>query len=152
MMETNSPFEQFEELRIDRISKEFLAETAKWATFLAILGFIGIALMVVAALFMLVLGASASSSASFAPLGGGAFLSIFYFIVAGFYFVPINYLYKFGSNMKNALRTNNQASLTTSFEYIKSHYKFIGILTIVMIGFYILMILWVMFTSIGSLM
>jgi hypothetical protein len=77
MMETNSPFEQFEELRIDRISKEFLAETAKWATFLAILGFIGIGLMVIAALFMLVIGASTSTSA-LAPLGGGAFVSIFY--------------------------------------------------------------------------
>jgi len=148
MMETNSPFEQFEELRIDRISREFLTETAKWANFLSILGFIGIGLMVIAALFMLVLGASSS----FGPIGGGALVSIFYFIIAGFYFVPINYLYKFSSNMKNAIRTNNQASLTTSFEYIKSHYKFIGILTIVMIGFYILMILWLMFTSIGSLM
>lgn len=152
MMETNSPFEQFEELRIDRISREFLAETAKWATFLSILGFIGIGLMVIVALFVLVIGASTSTSASFAPLGGGAFVSIFYFIVAGFYFVPINYLYKFASNMKNAIRTNNQSSLTTSFEYIKSHYKFIGILTIVMIGIYILMILWLMFTSIGSMM
>ncbi len=147
-METNSPFEQFEELRIDRISREFLTETAKWANFLSILGFIGIGLMVIAALFMLVIGASNSVG----PFGSGAFVSIFYFIVAGFYFVPINYLYKFSSNMKTALRTNNQTSLTTSFEYIKSHYKFIGILTIVMIGIYLLMILWFMFTSVGSMM
>lgn len=148
MIERKSPFEQFEELRIDRISREFLTETAKWANFLSILGFIGLGLMVLMSLFMLVAGASSS----FMPLGNGIFVGIFYILIAGFYFVPINYLYKFSSNMKNALRTNNQASLTSSFEYIKSHYKFIGILTIVMIGIYILMILWMMFASIGSLM
>lgn len=148
MMETKSPFEQFEELRIDRISKEFLAETAKWANFLSILGFIGLGLMVLVSLFMFVIG----TSSSFMPLGNGIFVGIFYILIAGFYFVPINYLYKFSSNMKNALRTNNQASLTTSFEYIKSHYKFIGILTIVIMGIYILMILWGMFAAFGRLM
>jgi len=147
-METKSPFEQFEELRIDRISKEFLAETAKWANFLSILGFIGLGLMVLVSLFMFVIG----TSSSFMPLGNGIFVGIFYILIAGFYFVPINYLYKFSSNMKNALRTNNQASLTTSFEYIKSHYKFIGILTIVIMGIYILMILWGMFAAFGRLM
>lgn len=148
MMETNSPFEQFEELRIDRISREFLTETAKWANFLSILGFIGLGLMVIVSLFMFVVGASNS----FMPMGSGIFVGIFYILIAGFYFVPINYLYKFSSNMKNALRTNNQASLTSSFEYIKSHYKFIGILTIVIMGIYILMILWGMFATFGRLM
>lgn len=147
-METNSPFEQFEELRIDRISREFLTETAKWANFLSILGFIGLGLMVIVSLFMFVVGASNS----FMPMGSGIFVGIFYILIAGFYFVPINYLYKFSSNMKDALRTNNQASLTSSFEYIKSHYKFIGILTIVIMGIYILMILWGMFATFGRLM
>lgn len=148
MMETKSPFEQFEELRIDRISREFLTETAKWANFLSILGFIGLGLMVLVSLFMFVVG----TSSSFMPLGNGIFVGIFYILIAGFYFVPINYLYKFSSNMKNALRTNNQASLTSSFEYIKSHYKFIGILTIVIMGIYILMILWGMFAAFGRMM
>lgn len=150
-METKSPFEQFEELRIDRLSKEFLTETARWATFLAILGFIGIGFMVIIALFMMTLGASFNSESKMMPLGGGAVVAIFYLIIAAFYFIPINYLYRFSSNMKVALRTNDQATLTKAFEYIKSHYKFIGILTIIFIGFYILMILWFMLTSVGSM-
>lgn len=52
-MEKKSPFEQFEELKIDRISKEFLAEAAKWTAFLAILGFIGIGFFFIAGLVML---------------------------------------------------------------------------------------------------
>jgi hypothetical protein len=37
-----SPFEQFEELKIDIVSGSFLTEIAKWANFLAILGYIGL--------------------------------------------------------------------------------------------------------------
>lgn len=149
-METKSPFEQFDELRIDSASKSFLTEAAKWTTFLAILGFIGIGLMVFAAVIILMFGASMSSYNSMMPMGGGAFIALFYFALAAFYFFPINYLYKFASNMKEALRTNNQASLTRSFEYLKSHYKFIGILTIVLFGIYILAILGMIVTGFSN--
>lgn len=151
-METKSPFEQFDDLRIDTAGKLFLAEAARWTTFLAILGYIGIGFIVIVALFMMTLGASLSSRTSLMPLGGGAVFGIFYLIIAAFYFIPIHYLYRFSSNMKLALRTNDQATLTKAFEYIKSHYKFIGIITIIFIGIYVLMILWLMFTSVTSFM
>lgn len=145
-METKSPFEQFDELRIDGAAKTFLAEAAKWTTFLAILGFIGVGFMVLAALAIMTIG----SRISMGPMGGGAWISIIYLALAAFYFFPINYLYKFSSNMKEALRTNNQASLTKSFEYLKSHYKFIGILTIILFGFYILAICGLMISRFGN--
>lgn len=149
-METKSPFDQFDELRIDAAAKSFLSEAAKWTTFLAILGYIGIGFMVLAAIVMMMFGASMSSYNSMMPLGGGAVISLFYLALAAFYFFPINYLYKFASNMKEALRTNNQANLTKSFEYLKSHYKFIGILTIVLFGLYILAIFGVMITGFSN--
>ncbi len=148
-METKSPFDQFDELRIDGASKSFLAEAAKWTTFLAILGFIGIGFMVLAGLFMLTLGASFSSYSSMMPMGGGILFSLVYFAIAAFYFFPISYLYRFGSNMKSALRSNNQTELTKAFEYLKSHYKFIGILTIVVFGLYILMIFGTMIAAVS---
>lgn len=151
-METNSPFEQFDELRIDSASKTFLLEVAKWTTFLAILGYIGIGLMVLAGIVMLISGASMSSyNSSMMPMGGGAFFALFYLIFAAFYFIPINYLYKFASNMKLAIEAKNQANLTKSFEYLKSHYKFIGILTIVVISIYILIFLGVMIMGVSSM-
>ncbi|MFC3158235.1 hypothetical protein SAMN05443633_110111 [Chryseobacterium arachidis] len=150
-METQSPFEQFDELRIDSAAKSFLGEAAKWTTFLAILGYIGIGFMVIAALFMMTLGASMSSYNSMMPMGGGAIFSVFYLVLAGLYFIPINYLYKFSSNMKEALRSNNQTSLTKSFEYLKSHYKFIGILTIIVFSIYILAIFGVMIAGISGM-
>ena len=107
--------------------------------------------MVVAALFMMTMGASMSSaSSSLAPLGGGMFIGVIYLVFALLYFLPINYLYKFSSNMKHAISTNNQASLTSAFEYLKSHYKFIGIITLVVIGLYILMFLILMVNGVSS--
>ncbi|CAD7812481.1 hypothetical protein CHRY9390_02519 [Chryseobacterium aquaeductus] len=151
-METKSPFEQFDELRIDSAGKLFLKETAKWTAFLAILGYIGIGFMVLAALFMMSFGASMSSYKTMMPMGGGAFLAIFYLVFAALYFIPINYLYKFSSNMKLAIQTNNQANLTKSFEYLKSHYKFIGILTIIVFSIYILIFLGAMFMGASSML
>jgi len=151
-METKSPFEQFDELRIDSASKLFLKEAAKWTTFLAILGYIGISFMVLAAIFMLISGASMSSYNRLMPMGGGAFFALFYLIFAALYFIPINYLYKFASNMKMAIDANNQANLTKSFEYLKSHYKFIGVLTIVVISIYILIFVGVMIMGVSNMM
>lgn len=81
---------------------------------------------------------------------GSFVMSIVYLLVAGFYLVPINFLYKFSTNMKNALRKNNQSSLTNAFEYLKSHYKFNGILTLILISFYVMIFIWLMLTTVGS--
>lgn len=143
-METKAHFEQFEELKIDCISKEFLTETVKWTSFLSILGFIGIGFFVIISLGMMLMGLK------FGPMFGGFAAGLIYLIVAGFYFIPINYLYKFSSNMKLALKNNNQAALRCSFEYLKAHYKFIGILTLIIISFYILMLIWFFISTTGS--
>ncbi|WP_294214977.1 DUF5362 family protein [uncultured Chryseobacterium sp.] len=150
-MDNQSPFEQFDELRIDASSKLFLAEAAKWTTFLAILGYIGIGFMILAAVFMMFVGASMSSYNSVMPMGGGLVFSLVYLVIAALYFIPVNYLYRFGSHMKTAVNSNNQASLTQAFEYLKSHYKFIGILTIIMVGLYILAIIAGMFMGIAGM-
>lgn len=140
-----SPFEQFEELKIDIVSRSFLTEIAKWANFLAILGYVGLGLMILAAVSIIIVG----SSVSIGPIGSGIWISIIYILFAGIYFFPITYLYKFSSNMKIALRTNDQKSLTNAFEYLKSHYKFIGIITIIILGFYILAIAGAIMTTLG---
>ena len=42
--------------------------------------------------------------------------------------------------MKKALATKNDEVLANSFEMLKSHYKFIGVFTIITISLYVLMI------------
>ena len=49
-MEAHSVIENFE-MRLNKSAKDFLKETAKWAYFLSILGYIGIGIIVLVALF-----------------------------------------------------------------------------------------------------
>ncbi|TDW47192.1 hypothetical protein EV144_105210 [Flavobacterium sp. 270] len=141
-MEDNSVFENFE-LQLNQTAKDFLKETAKWAYFLSILGFILIGFLVIIAVFA---GTFLASMGSIVPgmggMGGsfGLVMGILYFGIAALYFFPVYYLFKFASNTKAAFRDNDSEALTNSLGYLKSHYKFIGIMTVVILGFYVLMI------------
>ncbi|MEN2400392.1 hypothetical protein GKZ90_0011425 [Flavobacterium sp. MC2016-06] len=130
-MEETSVFEKFE-LQLDQTAKDFLRETAKWAYFLSIMGYIFIGLLVVVAIFAGSIFASMSSSMPGMGMmaGMGTLIGGLYFVIAALYFFPIYYLNKFAVNTKKAFRDNDSEALTSSLGYLKSHYKFIGIMTL----------------------
>lgn len=138
-MEDNSHVENGENLVIDWRSKEFLKETAKWTKFLAILGFVGIGLMVLGSLVMLFAPSSLMSNGDF-PFGGKIFMMLLYLAFAVLYYFPISYLYQFSENTKKAIENNDNNAIRDAFEFLKSHYKFMGILTIILLAFYAIMI------------
>ena len=113
----------------------YLSETGKWGKFLAILGFCLIGLMVIGGLFA---GTLISS------MGGGELpypsflITIFYFLGGLLYFFPVYYLFKFSNQIRAALVNKSIHDLDSAFENLKSHYKFIGIFTIIILSFYIL--------------
>ncbi|MBC7848410.1 MAG: hypothetical protein H7Y31_01675, partial [Chitinophagaceae bacterium] len=124
------------DLQIDQQVSSYLSETAKWAKFLAILGFIMCGLLVVVGFF------ASSLLTRFGNDGYASGMSIFftiiYIVLAIVYFFPCLYLYHFANKMQRALRQNDQISLTDSFRNLKSCYKYMGILFIIIIGFYVL--------------
>lgn len=133
-----STFEKFE-LGISEEIKDYLRETSTWAYFLSILGFIGLGLMVLLGLFFGAIMSSLPGGDPYNELGfSGGFLGIIYVIFALIYFFPILYLFMFAKKMKDALRTNDNIELTAAFSNLKSHYKFIGIFTIVILSLYVL--------------
>ena len=138
-MEDNLHVENGENLVIDWRSKEFLKETAKWTKFLAILGFVGIGLMVLGSLVMLFAPSSLMSNGDF-PFGGKIFMMLLYLAFAVLYYFPISYLYQFSENTKKAIENNDNNAIRDAFEFLKSHYKFIGILTIILLSFYAIII------------
>ena len=138
-MENNLHVENGENLVIDWRSKEFLKETAKWTKFLAILGFVGIGLMVLGSLVMLFVPSSLMSNGDF-PFGGKIFMMLLYLAFAVLYYFPISYLYQFSENTKKAIENNDNNAIRDAFEFLKSHYKFMGILTIILLSFYAIMI------------
>ncbi|MBL0234545.1 MAG: hypothetical protein IPQ08_12880 [Chitinophagaceae bacterium] len=138
-------------LSIDPQSKRFLAETAKWGRFLAIIGFIaciGIALLGV--YFATQLSNASSISREY---GGGAManlgpaIAVVYILFAVLYFFPCLYLLRFSSQMGAALHSDDQATMTSAFENLKSVFKFFGILTIIVLAIYILSFLIVMLSA-----
>ena len=53
---------------------------------------------------------------------------------------PISYLYQFSENTKKAIENNDNNFIRDAFEFLKSHYKFMGILTIILLSFYAIII------------
>jgi len=128
-----------------------LTEIRKWTMFFTVLGFIAIGFMVIAALAMGMIGIMGGTfggmrEASF--LGG---FSLVYLIIALLYFFPVLYLLKFSTHMKNAIEKTSQNDLSVAFTNLKSHYKFVGIFTIVFIGIYILAILGLLLFGLSNL-
>lgn len=133
------------DLQIDHQGNNFLAEAAKWGKFLSIMGFIFCGLMAIFALFAGTLMASmmpglGSAEGTSAAIGGG-FVTVLYLILALIYFFPCLYLFNFSSKMQVALRSNQQDILNTAFRNLKSCFKFMGILTIVILSFWVLAII-----------
>ena len=137
-----SPITQLEQLVVTSKSKTFLREIARWTFFFSILGFIGITFLLIAGILIGFTYASVldmvSQQQGLPALGLP--LAISYVVSALVYFMPVWYLFKFSRKMKSALATKNDDVLADAFENLKSHFKFIGVLTIIVISLYVLLI------------
>jgi hypothetical protein len=133
-------------LSIDTPIRSHLSETARWAKFLAILGFIFCGLFVIGGIIFAVSYNSYSSyNSDYGDqriLGSlGPAVAIFYILGALLYFFPCLFLFRFAGKMKTALAANSQQDLTDSFQNLKKLYRFIGILTIIVISLYLILFL-----------
>jgi hypothetical protein len=133
-------------LKISLPSLAYLSEASKWAKFLAIMGFIFCGIIVIVAFFVGTLFSGSMGDSRFAALGalGGAGITILYIILGLIYFFPCLYLFNFASKMQVAIRSRNQYLLDDSFKNLKSCFKFMGIFTIVILSFYVLIIIFAM--------
>lgn len=136
----------FLELNLDQSSILFLGESARWARFLSIIGFISCGLMVIVGLFFGSLMGGLMSSMGGAEgrdLGmlGSGFFGFIYILGSLLIFFPALFLYRFSIKMRRAITNNEQPILTDSFKNLKSFFKFYGIVTIVILAFYLLAII-----------
>lgn len=139
--------EEQNNFKLNELAVSALRESAKWCMFLAIVGFIFIGLMVVAGLFMAV----AMSAIPDDPYGGAmgmnpfaaikGYIGVIYIVMALIYFFPVYYLFNYAKKMKEALQSFNENTLADALVNLKSHHKFLGIFTIIMIVLYIIIII-----------
>lgn len=124
---------------VSDVSKKQLKEISSWATFFAILGFVGVGLMALVAILIVVvvplIPTDGSNSFAMYPttLIGGVYL-----VIAVVYFFPVLYLFRFATKMKSALLDSNILKVDDAFINMKSHFRYMGIMTIVIISLYIL--------------
>ncbi len=120
--------------------QKYLLTTAKWAKFLSIVSFVTIGFMVLVFIF-------AGSFLGSSPLGGGpemlgaAPVLAIYAVILMIYIFPTLYLYRFSTNIKRGINSNDNELVTTSFLNLKKCFAFIGILTAIFVGLYLLMII-----------
>lgn len=129
------------ELSIDHESYAHLGETARWAKFLAIVGFVTCGVIAIMSFFIGSLLAASVFSAygnTGASAVGGALFTGIYLIFAVIYFFPCLFLYQFSIRMKAALKSNDQVKLNQSLKSQKTLFKYMGIMTIVILSFYAL--------------
>ena len=128
-------------LSIDQTGRSHLIDAAKWARFLAIVGFVFITLFAILAIFFGSYFATMMSSGTGdfqdveidreAATAVGIGMIIYYLIVFTLVFLAYMFLYRFAVNMRKALDTNDQNTLNRSFMYLKVLYRYWGILTII---------------------
>lgn len=136
-----------EHLSLNDTMINVLSITSKWTKFLSILGFVMCGFLALFGFFYV------SVMTSFSKLSNQAFpvndqlekmsgvFIVIYLIVAVIYFFPAYYLFQFSTKLQNALKSYDNEILESAFTYLKSHYKFIGILVIIGLSFYTLVFL-----------
>lgn len=145
--ETNFPADQPSDLVLTTDTKYFLHTAARWANFIAIIGFIGAGFIALMALIVLVSGTAISQlsqaggpAAIFGAIGVGG-IAIIYLLIAVFYFFFAYYLFRFASSGKKAVLFSNNLEMSKSIESLKSFFKLWGIVTIIAIAFSIIAII-----------
>ena len=127
-------------LAIDHEGKGYLFTAGKWARFLGILGFIAVAIIALLCVFAgtatLIMGHSSSTGFSISA-GAGALEILPLLPIMILYFFVSYFLYQFGTNIKNGIAVNDTLFATKAFRNLKSHFKLIGIIAIIVIVFYI---------------
>lgn len=125
-METNpSPPDEFVSAQLSPDAKYFLGETARWASVVSIIGFVGIAIGLLALVMSL---PSMAGSA-----GNEETVEVFTVAVAVFfllYVIPLVYLLKFTRQTAKGLSTQSNTMLTEAFRLLRSHYRLSSILFI----------------------
>ena len=121
---------------IGPVAKEHLAETAKWARFLAIAGFFFLFLMILVGLYTSITLSRYENMYSGRSAGGMATVlstttAITYIVVAVVWFFPLLFLLRFSTAMKTGILSNDQDKVAIAFQNLKVCFRYLGIVTII---------------------
>ncbi|MFA6276203.1 MAG: DUF5362 family protein [Pedobacter sp.] len=141
--ETNETQEQTT-LIVSEEMRSYIYEIAKWAGFLAIVGFVFTGIMIISAF---TIGAAMNTSPEIMLMAGqmGKFGGIFFTVICLVYafavFYPSLLMFKYSTKAKHGVLYGEQTSLNDALSKLKSLFKYWGIITIIFISLYIFFII-----------
>jgi len=136
-MDTRDNFEQNTQvLEVTENAKKYLKSTASWSLFFAVLGFIGVAILVICGIAVMLMGDFFG-----VDLGYMSFFGIFYIALGIVMVFPALYLLSFSQKTKKALVDQDTMVMEEAFKNMKSYWKFTGIMAIVIISLYFVVFL-----------
>ncbi|MDR2143210.1 MAG: hypothetical protein LBP29_02440 [Treponema sp.] len=117
----------------------YLKGASPWLRFVGITGFIMLGLQTLVGLTMIIgiqnVGVPGWSGMISAGFG------VFYLGLVALMFFPVFFIFQFGRKIKSYVHTGNEDDLEQAFKNNKSFWKFIGILSIISLGFVAIMII-----------
>ncbi len=114
-----------------------LDRTRKWTMFLAILGFIGISILLIVGIFTGVF-MSVFNKGDTATSYPGWLVCIIFIAASVIYFFPIFFIFRFSKFISGVVKTQSTEELKKAFKNLRSYFTYIGILVIAMLVIYII--------------
>ena len=132
------------ELQVDPEAQLHLNESAKWAKFLGVTGFIFSGLILLAGLVNLGSYNEYNSRSNY--YGSSQVLNplvqaCMFLIIAVIWTFASLYLYRFATKMKTSLQNTDQLTFNDALSNLSKNYKFLGIVTIIYLSLVALLIL-----------
>ncbi len=125
-----------------------LRQTKPWVRLLAVLGFIGIGFMLLASVSMLALGSTLGSGL---PAGFGIAMMVGYMVMAGIQLPAVIFLNRYASRIGALVNSGAPGDLEAAISAQKSFWRYLGILTLIVLCLYILAILGMIVVSVVGL-
>ena len=131
------------EMVLSQEAQYYLEQAGKWASFLAIMGFIGFGILVIFSLFFLFMFRQMSQIRALL----GIFMGITY-LGAAFIVFFINYrLYQFALNIQRGIAFFHIDMVSKAMQKLHSYLRIKGIMLIIVIALYVLMFITVIATK-----
>ncbi len=140
MDEQNLPAEE-RKIIIDEASKSYMLETARWAKFFAIIGFVVLGFAALSVSGLLFTGAALAKELGQRYSGFSVGFSLFYLLLMFLFFYPMYTLLRFANLLKVSVNNFDQQGFDDAFRYLKNTFRFWGIYTIILIFIYGLFLL-----------
>lgn len=140
-METNQPIDE-DMGQSPRLPDSFYSDlktAGGWAMFLAVLGFVGVAILLLTGIGMTafsVVGSGDNEFSSALPFST-LYLGVMYLVLGAIYVVPVLYLFRFAQKAREAGRTFAISTVEDGVRFLRKHYQITGIMVILLMILYI---------------